>query len=114
MINAPSIFVIFGVTGDLAAKKIIPALWHLFRHHRLPDRLSIIGFSRSDLSRNEFKMLMRETLMGRSESDIPEDDFLRFFRMFSYQSGMFEDKNAFRSLSGKIVAIESSWGGVRK
>ena len=53
--NIPSIFTIFGVTGDLAAKKIIPSLWHLFQRGRLPERLSVIGFSRREFSDKEFK-----------------------------------------------------------
>jgi len=52
--NIPYIFTIFGVTGDLATKKIIPSLWHLFQRGRLPKRLSVIGFSRREFSDKEF------------------------------------------------------------
>ena len=39
-------FVIFGVTGDLTKRKLLPALYELNREGRLPDRLEIIGFAR--------------------------------------------------------------------
>ncbi|MBI2459736.1 MAG: glucose-6-phosphate dehydrogenase [Parcubacteria group bacterium] len=108
--NNPSIFVIFGATGNLAAKKIIPSLWHLFRQGRLPARLAVIGFSRDNLSREEFKKLARQALLKHSDSEIIENDFLRFFENFSYQAGTFTKQNDFKQLFKKINEIESSWG----
>jgi len=81
---APTVFVIFGATGDLAAKKIIPSLWHLFRQGRLPDHLAVIGFSRRTLSNTGFQKMVRETIKKRGEAGIKEKDFLRFFDAFSY------------------------------
>jgi glucose-6-phosphate 1-dehydrogenase len=106
----PTILVVFGATGDLAGKKIIPSLWHLFRHNRLPERLSVIGFSRRNLSRGEFQEFVRDTLAKRGGSEIKESDFLRFFELFSYHAGTFDDRDAFRYLAEKITDTESSWG----
>jgi len=107
--NIPSIFTIFGVTGDLAAKKIIPSLWHLFQHGRLPERLSVIGFSRREFSDKEFKDLILEAVKKHADSSIEDKEIDSFFELFTYQAGTFEDTKAFQSLSDRIVEIESSW-----
>jgi len=107
--NTPSIFTIFGVTGDLAAKKIIPSLWHLFQHGRLPKRLSVIGFSRREFSDKEFKDLILEAVKKHADSNIEDKEIDSFFELFTYQAGTFEDTEAFQSLSDRIAEIESGW-----
>jgi len=108
--NTPSIFTIFGVTGDLAAKKIIPSLWHLFQHGRLPERLSVIGFSRREFSDKEFKDLILEAVKKHADSKIDDKKIDSFFELFTYHTGTFEDAKAFQSLSGRLAKIESGWG----
>ncbi len=108
--NTPSIFVIMGVTGDLAAKKIIPSLWHLSLHGLLPDRLAVIGFARRTLSDAEFENLVRDAVMKQGGIKVVEEDFSRFFKLFSYHSGTFEDERAFQSLASRIDEVGSTWG----
>lgn len=107
---APSIFIIFGVTGDLAAKKIIPSLWHLYRQGRLPEQLSVIGFARRKLDGEEFRKLIRNAILTHRDAAIEEKDFSGFFSMFAYHAGTFEDEEAFRSLSERIKRTENDWG----
>jgi 6-phosphogluconate dehydrogenase (decarboxylating)/glucose-6-phosphate 1-dehydrogenase len=108
--NIPTILVIFGMTGDLAEKKIIPSLWRLFQQGSFPDRLSVIGFSRRILSRGAFETLVQEAVLRRGGADMPEKEFSDFFEKFSYQQGTFEDAESFRALRGAIADIETSWG----
>ena len=58
----PTIFVIFGITGDLAARKLLPALLSLYSKKKLPARFAVIGFSRRSFSREEFRELIRGSL----------------------------------------------------
>lgn len=60
--NIPTILVVFGITGDLATKKIIPSLWHLFEQNLLSNHFSIIGFSRRNFSDKEFEEFIRSLL----------------------------------------------------
>ena len=106
----PTILTVFGVTGDLTAKKIIPSLWHLFLRGLLPDRLSVIGFARRPLSGEEFEKLVRDAVAKHSGSEIKEEEFSRFFSFFSYHIGSFEDEKAFKSLAGRIDEIGRSQG----
>jgi len=107
--NIPSIFVLFGMTGDLVAKKIIPSLWHLFQQQRLPNHLAIIGFSRRDLMDTELKTLIKESIEKHGGVITNEEEFLMFSKLFSYQAGTFEDKESFSSLSSHIDKIEAEW-----
>jgi len=108
--NAPTILVIFGITGDLSEKKIIPSLWHLFQKGRLPKQLSIIGFSRRYLSENEFKEVVFEAVKKKSGAEIENEEFSRFFKAFLYISGTFEDEKAYRFLKDNMDKLETSWG----
>ena len=83
----PTILTVFGVTGDLTAKKIIPSLWHLFLCGLLPDRLSVIGFARRPLSGEEFEKLVRDAVAKHNGSEIKEEEFSLFSRFFHTISG---------------------------
>jgi glucose-6-phosphate 1-dehydrogenase len=113
------------MTGDLAAKKIIPSLWYLYIHDRLPEQLHIIGFSRRDLSLEEFRELIFKALTKYSDINksehASEDEKEKekesknkrledFFKMFSYCTGNFDDKQAFEKLAQNIKKIEDDWG----
>ncbi|PIR80102.1 MAG: hypothetical protein COU25_01845 [Candidatus Levybacteria bacterium CG10_big_fil_rev_8_21_14_0_10_35_13] len=106
----PTILVVFGITGDLAEKKIIPSLWYLFEQNLLPDKVSIIGFSRRDFSAQEFKDYVFDSLKKRGAEKIEGKKFLQFFGAFSYQHGTFEDEKAYQGLADKINETENSWG----
>lgn len=106
----PSILVIFGVTGDLSTKKILPSLWHLFRHDRLPGRLRIIGFSRREISDDEFRVSVHALIQKNGEANPSDAEIGRFLSLFTYHSGTFEDATAFKTLAENITSIESAWG----
>jgi glucose-6-phosphate 1-dehydrogenase len=108
--ETPAIFTIFGITGDLAAKKIIPALWHLMREGRLPNRLSIIGFARRPLSDDEFKTMVRSAIEKVAKASVPDAEFEVFFNMFTYRNGTFETKEGFAPLMAHVEEMETTWG----
>ncbi|NLZ16466.1 MAG: glucose-6-phosphate dehydrogenase [Desulfobulbaceae bacterium] len=54
--------VIFGASGDLTRRKLIPALYHLFNHGMLPDNFSIIGVGRTELSNDSFRQHLQQSL----------------------------------------------------
>lgn len=51
----PVVFVIFGASGDLTRRKLIPAIYDLFKHKLLPDNFALLGVSRSELSDDDFR-----------------------------------------------------------
>ena len=94
--NSPFIMVIFGATGDLAQNKLIPALSALFKEKVLPDNFSVIGFSRREMSDDDFRKLFKVT----------ED----FAEHLTYQSGDFSDKKRYLELNNKLEAIDKKLG----
>ena len=70
--------VIFGASGDLTHRKLIPALYNLFKIGRLNERFCVLGVARSDLNDETFRQKMREALLNTEETT-PEtlEDFCR-------------------------------------
>jgi glucose-6-phosphate 1-dehydrogenase len=74
----PSILVIFGITGDLSRRKVMPALYHLIKDHLLPEHFEIIGTSRQSLTIDD---LLKEIELCVLEVDnICDPDALQAFR----------------------------------
>lgn len=89
--------VIFGASGDLTHRKLIPALYNLYKIGRLTENFSVLGVSRTDLSDEEFREKMRNAL-GKTE-DITEEHLEKFCSHLYYQA--IDTSNA--SDYGKLV-----------
>src|SRR5262245_48686347 len=105
----PTIFVIFGITGDLAARKLIPALLNLYSKKLLPQRFSIIGFSRRPMAREEFREYIRERLNVKP-GQYREEDIKHFFDHMTYEQGLFDDPRAYARLADRLNDIDARWG----
>ncbi len=78
-------FVLFGATGDLAKRKIFPALYNLFLEQKLPLPISIIGVGRGYLSDTDFQNLVEDSLKTFSRRSLNDDSNLEvFIRAFRY------------------------------
>ena len=71
--------VVFGATGDLAMRKIFPALYHRFIAHQMPADARIIGVARSDFNQEDFRKLVQENLQKFCPQSIKQDDNLQNF-----------------------------------
>lgn len=82
----PFNILIFGGTGDLARRKLLPALFHRWRDGQIPDTSRIIGSARSDIDRAEYLELAKDACQtATSEGDWSEKDWDRFASMVDYQ-----------------------------
>jgi len=105
----PTVFVIFGITGDLAARKLLPALIGLYSRKMLPPRFAVIGFSRRPFSREEFRDYIRPRL-NIKPGQFKEEDIKHFLDHLSYEQGNFDDAAAYDRLAEKLKAIDQRWG----
>ena len=105
----PTIFVIFGITGDLAHRKLLPALLSLYVKKLLPPRFAIIGFSRRYFSREEFRELIRSK-MNIAPGQFNEEDIKHFLDHMSYEQGFFDSSVAYARLAQKLKSIDDGWG----
>ncbi|MBW6469489.1 MAG: glucose-6-phosphate dehydrogenase, partial [Coriobacteriia bacterium] len=105
--DAPTILVVFGATGDLMARKIVPSIFHLYRNDLLPDRFRVVGFSRRDWSDED----LRDHVSGILAERYPDAGSLdSFLALFTYHRGTFEDRGAYESLAQASADVAEEWG----
>lgn len=92
------ILVIFGASGDLTKRKLIPALFELYTRHFLPDSFAIVGASRSPLSDDEFRKIADEFLPDSKEA-------AEFKKMLYYQTVSPDNVNDFEKLKSRMEAL---------
>ncbi len=105
----PTIFVILGITGDLASRKLLPALLKLYCNKLLPPRFQIIGFSRRQFSREDFREFIREK-MHVKPGRFREEDIKHFLDHMTYEQGNFDDVKSYIQLNDRLKGIDERWG----
>ncbi len=100
----PTTIVIFGATGDLTKRKLIPALANLFIDDYLPEDVSIIGVSRSPLSDQEFRERLKASATQFSRREIKADLWNLFAQRITYHPLQFDNPEDFAALKRKIEA----------
>jgi glucose-6-phosphate 1-dehydrogenase len=98
----PTALVIFGGTGDLAHRKLLPALYNLAHEGSLPERFELIGVARRDQSDEEFQTMVRESI-ERFSRRRPDADVLEGLTSdMRYVSGAFDEDSVYSAL-GRIL-----------
>lgn len=90
----PCILVIFGATGDLTARKLMPALYNLLREGQLPSQFACVGFARKPKTHDEFRNEMRNAINSFSRVKPIEESLWNNFKehIFYHQSEFHEDE----------------------
>lgn len=107
----PCTVVIFGATGDLTHRKLIPALYNLAVDGELPTGVKIIGFARRKKSDEEFRAGLAELNGKVSRSGTDERIWNPFIGNVHYHQGEFNDAAAYAGLAARIDAIDADRGG---
>jgi glucose-6-phosphate 1-dehydrogenase len=106
-----TIIVIFGGTGDLAKRKLIPAFYNLFLDGWMPEKFSIIGLGRTELDDEEYRERLYEGLGDFSRSGKPDaDKWATFKESISYFVSNIDDAKSFVELGKKMDATDKEWG----
>lgn len=100
--------VIFGASGDLTARKLVPALYNLMRKGRLPANTRIVGFARRSYTHEDFRKLMRDGVAKFSESGIDEQVWAGFEPLLFYVRGELDKAEDYTMLDGALRKIEGS------
>lgn len=96
--SGPLTLIIFGASGDLTARKLVPSLYRLQRKGRLPADLTIVGVSRSDLGNDGFRKRMEEAVREHASKQWSDDAWSEFSKRLFYEAGdatKIEDVQAF-------------------
>jgi glucose-6-phosphate 1-dehydrogenase len=107
----PTTLVIFGATGDLARRKLLPAIYNLGRAQRLPARFSVIGVARSPMDDDAFRKQFIDSLREFAEVDAEHDEVAASLakRLF-YHAGAPDDAQAFERLRARLQEMDAIEG----
>jgi glucose-6-phosphate 1-dehydrogenase len=100
-------FVIFGASGDLTSRKLIPSLYNKFRKKRLPEAIHIIGFSRSQFSDETFREKMREAVANFLPHEYDKNVWKDFAQNLHYQIGDADNIDHYHALKLRINQLEN-------
>ena len=103
---APCALVLFGVTGDLTARKLMPALYELAVGHPLPEGFSIVGVSHRDWDDATFRAEMRTAVETGARSPVTDESWDLFARGLFYVPGDFNDPAAYDGLGARLDAVD--------
>src|SRR5689334_13930125 len=94
----PQTLVVFGASGDLSRRKLLPALYDLAYEGLLPERCAIVGSGGSRLDDAAFRERAREAVAAFSRHRLDDARWEAFARELSYVSAPLDDAQAFRAL----------------
>ena len=106
----PCILVIFGASGDLTSKKLIPALYALSVRRLLPDRFAIIGAARTDESDDDFKARMKQAVKDHARDPYDEEAWQRLAVGMRYVTLDFADGKAEDGLRDTLASLDAEHG----
>ena len=102
----PCLMVIFGATGDLTARKLIPALYNLADSHMLSSNFAIVGVSRNDFGEEQFRKIIGEQLTKFATGKVNNDLSNWLLDRIYYVSGEFHDKPTYARLAQKLAMVD--------
>src|SRR5579859_3218159 len=105
----PCAIVIFGASGDLTHRKLIPAVFDLFQAGLLSRHSAVMGFSRSQMTDDEFRRTAREGLEHYG-SQVSERAWEEFKSCLHYMSGQFNDPASYQLLRQRLEKIDAAHG----
>ena len=109
-IAGPCGLVIFGVTGDLSRKKLMPAIYDLANRGLLPPGFSLVGFARRDWADQDFGQVVYEAVKKHARTPFRESVWDRLAEGFRFVQGAFDDDEAFDRLAATVKELDELRG----
>jgi len=106
----PCSVVIFGATGDLTHRKLIPALYNLAADGELPPAVTVIGFARRQKSDDDFRREMEESTRKFSRQPVRDEIWKTFAQSIFYHQSDFADENGFKTLADRLARVDKERG----
>ena len=106
----PCSVVIFGATGDLTHRKLVPALYNLAADGELPPAVAVVGFARREKSDDEFRKEMEESTRKFSRQSVRDEIWKTFAQSIVYHQSDFGDESGYKTLATKLDKIDKERG----
>jgi glucose-6-phosphate 1-dehydrogenase len=109
----PCVLVLFGVTGDLASKKLLPAIYDLANRGLLPPGFSLVGFARRDWQDEDFARITHDAVKAHARTPFREEVWQQLSEGIRFVRGEFDDDAAFDGLAETVAQLDTdrSTGG---
>ena len=105
-IAGPSALVFFGVTGDLARKKLLPAVYDLMNRGLLPPSFGLVGYGRREWDNDDFRNYVRKSVEENARTPFSEDVWNQFQKGMRFVRGNFDDDAAFKRLKETLEELD--------
>jgi glucose-6-phosphate 1-dehydrogenase len=109
-IAGPCGMVIFGVTGDLARRKVMPAIYDLANRGLLPPGFSVVGFARRDWADQDFAQIVHDSVKAHARTEFREEVWRQLAEGIRFVQGDFSDDLAFEKLRRTIEELDEVRG----
>ncbi len=109
-IAGPCGVVIFGVTGDLSRKKLMPAIYDLANRGLLPPTFSLIGFARREWADQDFGAIVEEAVRQHARTPLRQEVWDRLAEGFRFVQGSFDDDASFAKLAETLEKLDAERG----
>ncbi|MDX6692730.1 MAG: glucose-6-phosphate 1-dehydrogenase [Blastocatellia bacterium] len=107
----PCVVVIFGASGDLAKRKLLPALYRLMQQRLLPAEFAIVGLARTEMTSEEFRALMRGAIEEFSaEKSVDEEVWNSFAQGLHYITGDINNADDYAKLAALLEQVDAERG----
>ena len=106
----PTTVVIFGGTGDLAHRKLLPAFYNLAHEGALPERFNLIAVARSDIPKDDYRAMARESIEQHSRREPDPQVLEKLLERVRYIPGSFDDDNVFDRLERELAEFDEEAG----
>jgi len=106
----PTVVVIFGASGDLTARKLIPAIYNLSFDNLLPADFHLVGYGRKPIADEEFRRIASAAIKEFSRRELDTEVWGRVAANTTYVAGGYDEKAGFDRLSAHIAEIEKGVG----
>ncbi len=109
-IAGPSSLIIFGVTGDLSRKKLMPAVYDLANRGLLPPGFGLVGFARRDWADQDFEKVVHDAVKQYARTPFDEDVWRQLKQGIRFVQGEFDDDSAFDRLKETLADLDEKRG----
>jgi len=106
----PTTLVIFGGTGDLAHRKLLPAIYNLAHEGALPERFHLLAIARSDIPDDDYQKMARESIEQYSRQTPKAEVLDKLLEQVSYIPGTFDDDAVFERVKEALGAVDDEAG----
>jgi glucose-6-phosphate 1-dehydrogenase len=106
----PCIIVIFGASGDLTRRMLLPALYNLFTDAQIPEQCAVVGFARTQWSDAEFREHTRQSVEEFSRRPVEQEAWDRFSGSLFYVSGDYASAESHDRLAQRLEEVEEACG----